>query len=469
MNDIVKVMPDREERLLEKYTLPGPRYTSYPTAPQFSPDFPLREYYTESAKLRNSADAPFSLYVHIPFCRDICYYCACNKIVTRDPDIASKYLNLLRVEIELQTELHNNKQLVRQLHFGGGTPTYLNQAELTELCHMLASNFCLLEHGQREYSIEIDPRTIDVNSIALLRGLGFNRISLGVQDFDPLVQKSINRIQPYSLVKRLVDRIRFHDFRSLSLDLIYGLPNQNQFTVTNTLGKVLDLRPDRIACYSYAHLPGRFSSQRAIDRFTLPTPKMKLDMQQYISDRLQAEDYIHIGMDHYVLKDDDLALAQAEGYLQRNFQGYSVQMAPHLLGLGVSAISQVGDFYIQNEHTLDNYGNRLDKYELPIARGYRMSEEDKLRRYVIMELICNMHLDKIDCELLFFIDFDQYFAKELIQLEEMETDGLLQISQDHIGITKVGRAFVRNICMVFDKYLLSKPPDQNDPKFSATI
>jgi len=383
--------------LAAKYACQGPRYTSYPTAPQFRQDFPIEDYKSSRQSCDGPGQEPLSLYVHLPFCQDICYYCACNKIVTRKKNSARNYLRRLQIEIRLQSELVGCDRPVTQLHWGGGTPTYLDNAEITELMHMLASHFRLLDKGYREYSIEIDPRTVDFATIALLKGVGFNRISLGIQDFDPLVQKATNRIQPYAMVAPLVDCIRSHSFRSLSFDLIYGLPYQDRITIAETLRKVIALRPDRIACYNYAHLPERFSSQRAIDRLSLPQPEEKLVLQLLISHTLQEAGYLHIGMDHYVLPDDELAVAQREGRLQRNFQGYSLQMADDLLGLGVSAISQMGSFYLQNESDLAIYYQRVDKGELPIARGCKVNRDDILRRHIIMSLISDLQLDTEEC------------------------------------------------------------------------
>ena len=326
--------------------------------------------------------------------------------------------------------------------------------------HDLASHFQLLDQGYREYSIEIDPRTTDGNCIALLKGLGFNRISLGIQDFDPLVQRSVNRIQSLPMITSLVEQIRRHDFRSLSFDLIYGLPNQDQYAMEATLDKVLALHPDRISCYNYAHMPDRFSSQRAIDRLSLPSAQQKLTMQEQISQTLQAGGYIHIGLDHYVLPSDDLATAQQQGRLQRNFQGYSVQMADDLLGLGVSAISQIGDYYLQNARDLDTYYAMLDDNRMPVCRGYKSNDEDKLRRHVIMQLICNLYLDTADCKLMYDIDFKSHFAAEITQLQNMADDGLLTINSDSLRITERGRPFLRTICMVFDQYLSNSPAQE---------
>jgi len=455
--------------LATKYARPGPRYTSYPTAPHFRADFPRDEYLRGRHRDDPGRSAPLSLYVHLPFCRDICYYCACNKIVTREKGAARAYLAHLQIEIDMQSQLLGASRPVTQLHWGGGTPTFLDNAEITELMHRLASRFHLLDKGYREYAIEIDPRTVHRDTIALLKGLGFNRISLGIQDFDPLVQKAINRIQPYQHVRTLVECIRTHDFRSLGVDLIHGLPHQDRHTMAETLRKVIALRPDRIACYSYAHLPERFSSQRAIDRLELPQAGERLLLQQMISHTLQDAGYLHIGMDHYVAPDDDLARAQREGRLQRNFQGYSVQLAEDLLGLGVSAISRVGDFYLQNERELAQYYALLERGEHPASRGYKVGPEDKLRRHVIMSLICDLGLDIEDCNQRFGIDFARTFARELLQMHAMQVDGLVRLDAHELRVTLRGRPFLRNICMVFDAYLETGGGNGAAPGHSATL
>ncbi|MEP0202120.1 MAG: oxygen-independent coproporphyrinogen III oxidase [Halioglobus sp.] len=454
--------------LAEKYACQGPRYTSYPTAPHFRDDFNVQQYIDWQMQVSSQESAPLSLYVHIPFCRDICYYCACNKIVTRKKGVAREYLNRLFHEIEIQSRLVGSHRPITQMHWGGGTPTFLDNAEITELMHTLASHFRLLDKGYREYSIELDPRTVDAATIALLKGIGFNRISLGIQDFDPLVQKSINRTQSLSSVSKLVESIRAHEFRSLSFDLIYGLPHQDRHTMAETLRKVVQLKPDRIACYNYAHLPERFSSQRAIDRLTLPEPHEKLLLHQIISDTLQDAGYQHIGMDHFVLPQDELAMAQAEGRLQRNFQGYSLQMADDLLGLGVSSISQLGDFYLQNERHLDDYYLRLDRGELPLAKGCRMNQDDRLRKHIIMSLICELQLDTTECNDQFGVDFNSLFSQQLLALLPMERDGIVKIHPHRIVVTDNGRPFLRNICMLFDAYL-PKAASEAQTGYSKTV
>ncbi len=436
---------------------------------QFREDFGQDQFDNWLHTSDDRKNAPLSVYVHLPFCQDICYYCGCNKIVTREKNAARDYLRRLQVEIQLQSQLVGSSRPVTQMHWGGGTPNYLDNAEITELMHMLASHFHLLDKGYREYSIEVDPRTIDNDTIALLKGLGFNRISLGIQDFDPLVQKAINRIQPYQQIVPLVECIRDNDFRSLSFDLIYGLPHQDRHTIEESLRKVITLRPDRIACYNYAHLPERFSSQRAIDRLSLPQPQEKLLLQRIISHRLQEAGYLHIGLDHYVLPHDELAVAQREGRLQRNFQGYSLDMAEDLLGLGVSAISQLGNFYVQNERDLSSYYARIDQGLPATVRGCKVNEDDKLRRFIIMSLICELSLDIAECNLRFGIDFYAKFHREIQTMRAMEADGLLQVNAEEIRVNERGRAFLRNICMLFDAYLENSPGATQSSIFATTI
>lgn len=456
-------------RLAAKYATSGPRYTSYPTAPYFEDQNALASYraWCEAAAL--DSVAPLSLYLHVPFCRDICYYCACNKTVTREQGVGARYLANLEREIELRSTLVGGQRPVTQMHWGGGTPTYLEDAELTQLMHILASHFHLTDRPDREYSLEIDPRTVSTESLALLRGLGFNRISMGIQDFDPLVQKSVNRVQRYEDVADLVSAARNLKYRSLSFDLIYGLPHQDETSMRQTLRQVIALGPDRIACYNYAHLPERFSSQRAIDRLTLPSPQQKMVLHQLISDVLKDAGYLHIGMDHYVLPSDDLALARQNGRLQRNFQGYSLQLADDLLGLGVSAISQLGDFYLQNERQLDAYYSTLDKGEIPVVRGYQMTAEDKLRRNIIMTLACQLELNIETLEAEFDIDFFSHFAACVPTLRAMSADGLLQLAGQTLRITPIGRHFIRNICMAFDAYLETPTHQKTTPQYSATV
>lgn len=441
--------------LVRKYDIAGPRYTSYPTALQFTDSFGASDYTREVLANASASIAPLSLYVHIPFCRDICYYCACNKLVSRDPTAITTYLGYLQREIGLQAALFNRHRPVLQLHLGGGTPTVLSHAELTQLVLMLSSRFRMVDLPSREYSIEIDPRSASAETIALLKGLGFNRLSFGVQDFNPAVQAAVHRPQSLDLVQDLTDAARAHDFRSLNYDMIYGLPHQTLATLQNTLDQLIELSPDRIAYYSYAHLPQRFSNQRAIDRQTLPDAETKLAMHQLIIERLVNAGYEYLGMDHFVRPSDELAIARREGRLQRNFQGYSLSLAPDLVGLGLSAIGSLRDCYAQNASTLDDYYARLDRGEVPIARGIRLTSDDELRRFVIMSLICNLALDTGLIRPRFGVCFFDYFAPEVQALAELECDGLVTWDSGWLQVTPLGRRLLRKVCMVFDRYLVN--------------
>ncbi len=449
--------------LIRKYDVPGPRYTSYPTALQFTDSFGAREY-EQYLLERPPVIGPLSLYVHIPYCRNICYYCACNKIVTRDAAVAERYIVALEKETALLSRHFDRRRRVTQLHWGGGTPTFLSPAELTRLMHGLAKHFSLIDAPEREYSIEIDPRSVDTGTIALLKGLGFNRVSMGIQDFDPAVQRAVNRIQPFDMVENLVDAVREHRFKSMSFDLIYGLPLQSPASMEQTLAKVLALDPDRVSCYSYAHLPEIFSSQRSIDRMALPSADEKLEVLHTIIDTLTDAGYLYVGMDHFVKPQDELAQALHNGTLQRNFQGYSTQLAPELLGIGVSSISSSADLYCQNVKTVDEYYALLEQDKLPVQRGLRLTPDDHLRRDVIMQLICRMGIDTGETGERHGIDFGSHFAREMRSLDAMEHEGLLESEGGQIRVTAAGRPLVRNICMVFDAYL-----DPSRQRFSRTI
>ncbi|MBK6278848.1 MAG: oxygen-independent coproporphyrinogen III oxidase [Gammaproteobacteria bacterium] len=449
--------------LIRKYDVPGPRYTSYPTALQFTDSFGAREY-EQYLLERPPVIGPLSLYVHIPYCRNICYYCACNKIVTRDAAVAERYIVALEKETALLSRHFDRRRRVTQLHWGGGTPTFLSPAELTRLMHGLAKHFSLIDAPEREYSIEIDPRSVDTGTIALLKGLGFNRVSMGIQDFDPAVQRAVNRIQPFDMVENLVDAVREHRFKSMSFDLIYGLPLQSPASMEQTLAKVLALDPDRVSCYSYAHLPEIFSSQRSIDRMALPSADEKLEVLHTIIDTLTDAGYLYVGMDHFVKPQDELAQALHNGTLQRNFQGYSTQLAPELLGIGVSSISSTADLYCQNVKTVDEYYALLEQDKLPVQRGLRLTPDDHLRRDVIMQLICRMGIDTGETGERHGIDFGSHFAREMRSLDAMEHEGLLESEGGQIRVTAAGRPLVRNICMVFDAYL-----DPSRQRFSRTI
>ncbi len=445
-----------DQQLIAKYDVAGPRYTSYPTAPQFDEGYNSDVYKKEALKYLRQSIAPLSLYVHVPFCQNICYYCACNKIVTSDHTVARKYLDYLSKEIQMQSELVGKHRTVMQLHFGGGTPTFLDGAELTELMHQLASHYTLTDCERREYSIELDPRTVTRDDVALLKGLGFNRISIGVQDFDEQVQRAVNRLQEFGMIKSLTEAARLYQFKSISYDLIYGLPFQTLTSLAATLDKTIELSPDRIAFYNYAHMPERFKTQRAIDRLELPSAEDKIAMLTLIADKLIAAGYRHVGMDHFVKPEDDLAVAQQDGMLQRNFQGYSTCLAPDLVGLGVSSISSLQDSYAQNERDLDDYYLRLDEGVLPVAKGIRLNDDDRIRRVIITQIICNLLLDTEEVGQRFGIVFSDYFSQELLALKGMEKDGLLYWHGAKLHVTEQGRVMLRNICMPFDKYLQQK-------------
>jgi oxygen-independent coproporphyrinogen III oxidase len=433
--------------LIARMTQRGPRYTSYPTADRFTPAFGAGEF---AAAARPGK--PLSLYVHIPFCESLCYYCACNKIITHDRAKAAKYLGYLLREIDLQSALFATGAVARQLHFGGGTPTYLTDAQMGDLLGHLRSRYAFASDDEGEFSIEIDPRTVDARRIRTLRRQGFNRLSLGVQDFDEDVQRAVNRIQPEALTVDAIAAAREAGFRSISIDLIYGLPLQNVATMAATLDKVVAAAPDRISVYNYAHMPQLFKSQKLIRDEDLPDGATKLAMLGLCIERLGAAGYVYIGMDHFARPDDELARAQRDGTLHRNFQGYSTHADIDMVACGVSAISAVAGTYAQNEKSLEPYYARLDRGELPVARGLALSPDDLLRRDVIQKLMCDFALDLRDLAARRDVDVAQRFAPELARLAELAKDGLLTLTPDRIDVTPKGRLLVRNICMVFDDY-----------------
>ncbi|MDP1930396.1 MAG: oxygen-independent coproporphyrinogen III oxidase [Gammaproteobacteria bacterium] len=456
--------------LLKKYDRSGPRYTSYPPATEFKTL--TAQVYLDALLQRGYAalpSDPISVYIHIPFCSTPCFYCGCNKVITRNPSAVRKYLDHLRKEmalLRLQTNLHQRP--VTQLHLGGGTPTFLDDAEMTELIHHTSHYFNLVNHADRDYSVEVDPRTVNLARIQLLRGLGFNRISLGVQDFDDDVQCAINRQQSVASISALVSAIRICGFRSLNFDLIYGLPLQTLESIDETLRHVIALSPDRISYYNYAHLPERFPAQRAIRAEDIPSASVKLQMLTTIIGTLTAAGYEYIGIDHFVKKDDPLARAQAEGKLCRNFQGYSVEKSQELVGLGVSSISSTGFVFAQNAVQLERYYQALDANQLPIERGLVSKLEDVLRREIIQQLTCyrSLNIDAIEKE--FNIDFAQHFSATLHELEQFERDGLIRwVDPKHMTVTTEGTLLLRNLCMAFDEYLQRSTPLR--PLFSRAI
>ncbi len=456
-----------DAQLVRKLSKPGPRYTSYPTADRFSGAFGYRDYLQAVAGLRTRGAArPLSLYLHIPFCDTVCYYCACNKIVTKNRDKAAVYLSYLKREIDMQATLFAGSNQVEQLHFGGGTPTYLSDAQMEDLMAHLRRRFHFAADDVGEYSIEVDPRTVSRERVLSLRRQGFNRISLGVQDYDEAVQKAVNRIQPEAETQAIIDAAREAGFRSVSIDLIYGLPKQTVMSIAQTLAKVIKANPDRIAIYNYAHLPHLFKAQRRIADADLPTADAKLDMLALCIRRLTEAGYVYIGMDHFARPDDDLAVAQRQGRLHRNFQGYSTHADADLVSCGVSAIGAVGSTYSQNVKSLEAYYERIDNNELPIERGIELTMDDALRRSLIQNLMCQFELSVGALEQAFPIVFADYFAPELEKLEALAAEGLLTISPEYLSVTLKGRLLIRNICMVFDRYLHEQPAA---PRFSKTI
>lgn len=438
--------------LIKRYDKSGPRYTSYPTAVQFHEGFGEAEY-RRIAQGTNASGRPLSLYFHIPFCDTVCFYCGCNKVATKDRGLAQPYLDRVYREMALQAELFDTTRKVDQLHWGGGTPTFISHEQMTGLMAQTRKYFTLHDDDTGEYSIEIDPREVSAETVALLRRLGFNRMSLGVQDFEPQVQKAVNRIQSETVTMAALEAARREGFKSISLDLIYGLPHQSVASFARTLDRVLAVDPDRLSIFNYAHLPEMFKPQRRINEADLPSPTEKLDILQMTAERLQAAGYVYIGMDHFAKPDDELAVAQREGKLYRNFQGYSTHAGCDLIGLGVTSIGMVGDSYSQNRRTLEEYYTSLDGGRLPIFRGIELDADDKLRRAVITRLICNFELDKARIEQDYNIHFDDYFKVEVCELQAMEADGLLSLDGGGIHVAPKGRLLIRNICMVFDKYL----------------
>ena len=448
--------PPITPELLARYNISGPRYTSYPTADRFHADFAESHYLAalqqRQAQQQTAQGAqPLSVYVHLPFCQSLCYFCACNKIVTQRTDAATSYLQYLQREIDLQAAHFGGKQSVSQLHLGGGTPTFLNDAQLQQLMSAIRQAFTLLPDG--EYSIEVDPRTVDAQRLQHLAQLGFNRISFGVQDFDSGVQQAIHREQPAQQVAALVHAARAAGFKSINLDLIYGLPLQTPTSFAATLQQVVQLAPNRIALYAYAHLPERFKPQRRIDAYKLPAADEKIRMLAQSLQTFSEAGYIYIGMDHFALPNDALAVARQQGRLQRNFQGYSTQPDCDLIGLGVSAIGKVGNTYSQNAKTLPEYQQALDSGHLPIERGLSLNRDEQIRRAVIMAIMCQGELNYASIEAAWQINCQQYFAAELEQLQQQQAQGMVQIRPDGFSVTAQGWYFVRAVAMLFDRHL----------------
>jgi len=456
--------------LLRRYDRPGPRYTSYPTAPQFSADFgeaALRE--VARASNEDPIPRPLSLYVHVPFCFSPCFYCGCNRIITRDLARGRAYLDRLGHEIALVAPLFDRDREVIQLHFGGGTPNFLDAAQLCGVVETLRGAFRFADSDDRDISVELDPRFCNPADMPVLAAAGFNRTSLGVQDFDPKVQAAVNRIQSVEETRAIVDACRGAGMRSVNIDLIYGLPGQSLDGFHKTLDTVVAMRPDRLAVYSYAHLPHIFKPQTQIDDALLPDPDTKLALLQAAVEHLTAAGYVYIGMDHFALPDDELALAQARGGLHRNFMGYTTHADSDLVGLGVSAISHIGGSFSQNPRDLPSWETALDAGRLPVFRGMRMDEDDEIRADLIQSLMCQGEVRVRAFQERHGIGFAEYFAADLQRLWPLADDGLVEVGPDAIRATPRGRLLLRNIAMCFDRYLDQTSVIDARPRFSRAI
>ena len=457
--------PEFDRELIAGLPSSGPRYTSYPTADRFHGGFREKEY-LEALHLRgaDASNKPLSLYIHIPFCNTICYYCGCNKIITKDKGRADAYIEYLEKEMKLLAPHLGGRHQLAQLHFGGGTPTFLSDNQLERVFEMIRKYFQLIPDG--EYSIEIDPRKVSRETVLKLGRLGFNRMSVGIQDFDPKVQAAVNRIQSYEETKEVIDAAREAGFKSVSVDLIYGLPYQTSESIKTTIDTVLSLDPDRLALYHYAHLPHVFKPQRRIDTAAVPGSEEKLDMLQYCVQTLTERGYVFIGMDHFAKPDDELSVALEKGLLQRNFQGYSTYADCDLVAIGVSSIGKIGNTYSQNERDIDAYYAAIDEGRLPVMRGYQLNQDDILRRNIIQDLMCRFALDYRVYEDISGTPFDRYFKDELADLEKLADLGLVSLNKQGLTVTPKGRFLIRNIAMVFDYHLRHK---ETKAKYSQTV
>lgn len=459
---------DWDQQLLQRYDLAGPRYTSYPTAPQFQETF--SEIALHNAIQRsNQAQRPLSLYFHIPFCESLCYYCGCNKVVTNNKSRALPYLEKMIQELALYVDLFDQHKLVTQLHWGGGTPTFISTKEMSLLMNATRRLFHLADEDTGEFSVEIHPGRVTAKTMAHLRNLGFNRVSMGVQDFDTQVQNAVNRYNTLEQVSKLNNALRAQEYKSISMDLIYGLPLQTLGSLGETLKKIIDLNPDRLSLFNYAHMPHLFKSQKLINEQDLPGTNAKLEMLQLAIQTLENAGYRYIGMDHFAKPDDELSRAQDAGQLQRNFQGYSTHGDCDLLAVGVSSISMIDNVYIQNAKELNAYQKKLDMGLLPIHKGFTLNDEDKLRRFIINRLICHCRLDFAELQELFDVDATHYFATELAQLEPLQEDGLLHIDAAGITVHNKGRLLIRRVCMVFDEYLEKAKQDSSQIRYSKIM
>ncbi|MGC9401826.1 MULTISPECIES: oxygen-independent coproporphyrinogen III oxidase [Vibrio] len=449
-----------DQAILDKYNYSGPRYTSYPTALEFHEAFTVADY---DMACTQYPERPLSLYIHIPFCHKLCYYCGCNKVITRHSHKADEYLDVIEHEIRQRASLLHDRK-VTQLHFGGGTPTFLTKQQISRLMAILRGEFQFVDDA--EISIEVDPREIELNMLDHLRGEGFNRLSIGVQDFNKEVQKLVNREQDEDFIIAMVERAKKLGFRSTNLDLIYGLPKQTKASFAKTLAQVLEMQPGRLSVFNYAHMPQLFAAQRKIKEEDLPEASERMGILQESISTLTGAGYQFIGMDHFALPDDELAVAQREGVLHRNFQGYTTQGEADLVGFGVSAISMIGDAYAQNQKELKKYYAQVDELRHALWKGVVLDSDDLLRREVIKQLICNFKLDKSMIESTFSVRFEQYFKEDLQLLQTFINDELVEVDESEIRVTLRGRLLIRNICMCFDKYLRDRARQQ---QFSRVI
>ena len=452
---------------IKKYDITGPRYTSYPTAVEFHEGIDANDYRL-AAQEGNGAFLPhdLSLYFHLPFCRHLCFYCGCNKVVTKNKGKSDQYLEYLYREIRMHGESTDWDRKVLQLHLGGGTPTYYSADQIEQLMHQVHRYFALVSDENRDYSIEIDPRTVGYQYLLRLLRLGFNRISLGVQDFNPEVQKAVHRVQPEALTRDLILQARSLGFQSINVDLICGLPLQTLKSFDVTLDRIIECAPDRISVYSYAHLPNMFPAQKRIDEIDLPSAQEKIDLYRLTAEKVQQAGYLHIGMDHFAKPDDSLTIAQSQHSLHRSFQGYTTYKDCDLLGIGVSAIGSFEDFYYQNARDLESYYRLIDEDRIPIFKGVHLSPDDSIRKAIIMQIMCEGKIDKVRIQRNFDIIFDDYFDWELNTLEQLADDRLIDIEAHQICITAAGRYFLRNIAIIFDAY---RRAGQGQQRFSKLL
>lgn len=454
--------------ILKKYDKPVPRYTSYPTAPIWGENF-TADQYIEHIRISNALNNDLSLYFHLPFCNTLCWYCGCNVIITKNPDKIANYIDYLKKEIDLVTKHLSPNRRVVQMHWGGGTPNSMSPAQMKDICGYIYSKFNFVKDA--EISMEVDPRDMTLEHILAMREAGFNRISMGVQDLDPAVQKAIHRIQPVDMTAQVIKWARANGFESANVDLIYGLPLQTLETFGHTIDEVIKLNPDRIALFNYAHVPWLKKHQKLIKIEQLPSKELKLDIFKLAVEKFTKAGYVFIGMDHFAKPDDELSIAQQNKTLYRNFQGYTTKAGTEMLGMGITSIGNIGDAYIQNyrEYDLDKYYASLDAGVLPVHKGYVVNDDDKLRKEVITRIMCDFELTKADIEKRFNIKFDEYFATELTMFGDFIEDGFVTLQPDKIIVHEPGRLFIRNIASVFDIYLRKPATEQNKPTFSRSV